>query len=112
MDTLFATRELAGTNVLVAEGEIDLFTAPRLRCRVDALLEAGRREVVLDLRPVTFLDTAGLGVLVQCSAAADRHGASLRLVCSQPHLLKVFRITGLDRVFVLHADLASAGVAA
>jgi len=108
VDVLFAIREVAGTSILVVEGEVDLYTAPRLRCRMTALLEAGWRDLVIDLRSVSFIDSSGLGALVQCRALAERLGTSVSLVCTQPHLLKILRLTGLDQVFALHADPESA----
>jgi len=94
-----------GVTVVEVRGELDLYTAPGLRC---VLLRTRAREVVLDLSAVTFLDTAALGVLVGCHEWAARRGGRLRLVCPQPFLRKVFRITGLDRVFALHDDIDAA----
>lgn len=110
MDVLFATREIEGTNIVAVEGEIDLYTAPLLRRRVEESVESGRRDLVLDLRPVTFLDTSGLGALVSCLETTRRHDVTLELVCTQPHLLKILRITGLDRVLTVRPDLESAAV--
>lgn len=110
MDGTFSTREVTGTNIVVVEGEVDLYTAPLLRRRVDQIVESGRRDLVLDLRPVTFIDTAGLGALVGCQETTTRHAVSLELVCDQPRLRKILRITGLDRVFTVHAELERAAV--
>lgn len=110
MDGTFSVREVAGTNIVVVAGEIDLFTAPSLRRRVDEIVSTGRQDLVLDLRPVTFLDTTGLGALVGCQEATSRHGVTLEVVCDQPQLRKILRITGLDRVFTLHTDLEQAAV--
>jgi anti-sigma B factor antagonist len=59
---------------------------------------------------VEFLDSTGLGVLVGGLKKVRAHDGSLQLVCSQERLLKIFRITGLAKVFVIHesADQAFA----
>ena len=60
---------------------------------------------------VDFLDSTGLGVLVGGLKRVRAHDGSLRLVCTQERILKIFDITGLDKVFGLH-DSVSAAIAA
>ena len=80
-------------------GEIDVYTAPLLRERLDQQVAAGRHHLVVDLEEVTFMDSTGLGVLVgRLKLVRDQDGR-LRMVCTQERILKVFRITGLDKVF-------------
>ena len=57
---------------------------------------------------VDFLDSTGLGVLVGGLKRARSHEGSLQLVCDQEKILKVFRITGLTKVFPIHASLEGA----
>ena len=63
------------------------------------------------MEAVEFLDSTGLGVLVGGLKKVRAHDGSLQLVCTQDRLLKIFRITGLAKVFVIHdsADGALAG---
>ena len=62
----------------------------------------GSYNIVIDLEAVEFLDSTGLGVLVGGLKKVRAHDGSLELVCSQERLLKIFRITGLAKVFVIH----------
>lgn len=89
-------------------GEIDVYTAPLVREKLDDQLREGRTDLVVDLTDVTFLDSTGLGVLVGRLKRVRTLGGSLRLVGSEERVLKVFAITGLDKVFEIHADLDSA----
>jgi anti-sigma B factor antagonist len=57
---------------------------------------------------VTFLDSTGLGVLVGRLKLVRNQSGWLRLVCSNERILRVFRITGLDKVFGIHASLDDA----
>ena len=52
---------------------------------------------------VEFLDSTGLGVLVGGLKRVRAHDGSLRLVCTQERILKIFRITGLTKVFPIHS---------
>lgn len=89
-------------------GEVDLATAPQLR---EALLheaEEGTQNILVDLREVEFLDSSGLGVLVGVLKRMRERGGELALACSEGPVLKVLTITGLDRVFPIHEEPASA----
>ncbi|MFE5581600.1 STAS domain-containing protein [Kitasatospora sp. NPDC056531] len=77
-------------------GEIDLATAPRLRCRLAAAFEA-HREVVLDLSEVTFMDCSGLGILGQARNQADRCGRRLVLRGVGHPVARLLKLTGLTR---------------
>lgn len=111
MDLTLATREVGATTVVAVGGEIDVYTAPKLRDTITELVGAGVYQLVVDLEAVEFLDSTGLGVLVGGLKKVRAHDGSLRLVCTQDRLLKIFRITGLAKVFEIH-DTAEAAVAA
>ena len=102
VDLTLATREADGKTVVTVGGEIDVYTAPKLRDKITELVAAGVYDIVIDMGGVEFLDSTGLGVLVGGLKKVRAHDGSLQLVCSQDRLLKIFRITGLAKVFVIH----------
>ncbi|MDT9594766.1 STAS domain-containing protein [Nocardioides zeae] len=108
MDLTLATSEADGKTIVAVGGEIDVYTAPRLRDRITELVAAGTYDLVIDMEAVEFLDSTGLGVLVGGLKKVRAHDGSLQLICSQDRLLKIFRITGLAKVFVIHDSLAAA----
>src|SRR5882762_2622088 len=110
MELSLSTRTVAGYLVLDVAGEIDVYTAPQLRERLITLVEGGARRVIVDLGRVEFLDSTGLGVLVGALKRLRVVGGELLLVCAQERLLKIFRITGLDRVFTLFDSVDAATV--
>ena len=97
-----STRIVGDHTVLAVGGEVDVYTAPRLRERLIELVEHGARHVVVDLARVEFLDSTGLGVLVGTLKRLRAINGTLGLVCAHERLLKIFRITALDRVFALY----------
>ncbi len=111
MELSLATRTVAEHTVLEVGGEVDVYTAPRLRERLIELIDAGARSVVVDLGRVDFLDSTGLGVLVGALKRLRAVEGSFGLVCAKEPLLKIFRITALDQVFPLYpsVDAAIAG---
>jgi anti-sigma B factor antagonist len=114
VDLTLNTRTEGEYTVLAVSGEVDVYTAPALRDRIADLLDSGQKQLIIDLAGVEFLDSTGLGVLVAGLNRAREVGGSLSLVCPQERVLKLFRITGLDEVFTVHAtvDEALAGSSA
>jgi anti-sigma B factor antagonist len=94
--------------VLDVGGEIDLSTAPGLRARIEQLIRGGTRRLVVSLEHVGFLDSTGLSALVSARKGMREVGGRMALICSRESVLKVFTVTGLDRVFAIHASLAEA----
>ena len=108
MDLTLATRDDGDRTVVVVGGEIDVYTAPKLREQLVDLVNAGRYHLVIDMETVEFLDSTGLGVLVGGLKRVRAHDGSLRLVCTQERILKIFRITGLTKVFPIHTSVEEA----
>ena len=94
------TSEAEGCALVTVMGELDIHTAPKLGKAISEVIKEGVYDLVIDLTQVAFLDSTGMGVLVAGLKAVRAHEGSLRLVCNQDRLLKVFRITGLLGVFV------------
>lgn len=108
MELSMSTRAVGDHMVLEVGGEVDVYTAPRLREQLVELVEHGTRRVVVDLTHVEFLDSTGLGVLVGALKRLRAVNGTLGLVCAHERLLKIFRITALDRVFALHDTVEAA----
>ncbi|MEX2193823.1 MAG: STAS domain-containing protein [Thermoleophilaceae bacterium] len=92
----------AETHVIELGGEVDLYTAPEFKERMVQVIDGGKKQVVVDLSKATFIDSTTLGVLVGGVKRLRPVGGSLALVCSDQNILKIFEITGLDRVFPIH----------
>ncbi|CAN5249473.1 MAG: STAS domain-containing protein [Thermoleophilaceae bacterium] len=93
----------AETHVIELGGEIDLYTAPEFKERMVELIDAGKTQIVVDLSGATFIDSTTLGVLVGGVKRLRPSGGALALVCTDQNITKIFEITGLDRVFPIHA---------
>jgi anti-sigma B factor antagonist len=97
-----------GIEVVDVEGEIDVYTAPRLRELLIDLVNKNNYQLVVNMEKVEFLDSTGLGVLVGGLKRVRAHDGSLDLVCTQERILKIFRITGLTKVFGIHETVDQA----
>jgi anti-sigma B factor antagonist len=94
--------------VLAVRGEVDVYTAPRLREKLVELVSQGKYRMIVDLEGVEFLDSTGLGVLVGGLKRLRSNDGDLGLVCTQSRILKVFEITGLTKVFPIFDSLDAA----
>ncbi|MFC6018632.1 STAS domain-containing protein [Plantactinospora solaniradicis] len=108
MDLSLTTRTIGEHTVLEVGGEVDVYTAPRLRERLVELIDGGARRIIVDLGRVDFLDSTGLGVLVGALKRLRPVNGSFGLICDKEPLLKIFRITALDQVFPIYATLDAA----
>src|SRR5215472_761480 len=97
-----------GIEIVDVEGEIDVYTAPRLRDLLIELVNNRFYQLVVNMEKVEFLDSTGLGVLVGGLKRVRAHDGSLDLVCTQERILKIFRITGLTKVFGIHDSVDEA----
>ena len=95
-------------SVVTLRGEIDVYTAPRLRQALIDLVEGGATQIVVDMSAVDFLDSTGLGVLVGGLKRVRMKEGSLSIVTSQDKILKIFDITGLNKVFSIHGSVDEA----
>ena len=101
-------RNQDGIEIVDVEGEIDVYTAPRLRELLIELVTDGHHRLVVNMEKVEFLDSTGLGVLVGGLKRVRAHDGSLDLVCTQERILKIFRITGLTKVFEISSTVDEA----
>ncbi len=111
MDLSVTSSGQGSLTVVTVGGEIDVYTAPLLREALDKLIAAGQVDLVVNLDGVTFMDSTGLGVLVGRLKLVRAQSGTLRVVCTHERILKIFKITGLDKVFHIYDSVEDATAA-
>ena len=107
-DDSFSVEVVSGVPVVAAPEEIDITNAPKLRT---ALLEAaahGPGTLVADLTRTKFCDSSGLYTLLTAHNRAQAEGGEMLLVIPGTAVLRVFAITGADRIIPNFASLEEA----
>ncbi|WP_287154885.1 STAS domain-containing protein [Candidatus Solincola tengchongensis] len=99
-----ALEHVGDHSIVVLSGEVDVYSAPKLRDTIKNLVEEGRYRIVVDLEDVAFLDSTGLGVLVGGLKRVKHHQGDLGIICNQERILRIFRITGLTKVFTIYSS--------
>ncbi|HEY3280952.1 MAG TPA: STAS domain-containing protein [Armatimonadota bacterium] len=99
MELNIQVRKVDDVAVVVLSGELDTYSCPNLRQSVGDLVDQGHLKIVLNLKDVEYVDSAGLGTLVGNLKRVTEKGGQLKLVNCNAQIQKVFNITGLVRIF-------------
>jgi anti-sigma B factor antagonist len=105
----FTVRENSGVLIISLTG--DMIGGPDAIKLSEALHEqvnAGRRNIVVDLRNVQWMNSSGLGILIGGVSAVRNHGGDLRLLNLNEKPRKVLEVTQLDRIFKIYSSEAEA----
>lgn len=99
MDLNITTERDGDVCLISVQGEIDVYTSSALKDAIIGAIDQGCINLIVDIDAVGFIDSSGLGVLVSGLRRVKENSGSMRIVCTKENVLKIFRITGLDRVF-------------
>jgi anti-sigma B factor antagonist len=93
-----------GEAVVDIGGELDIATAEAAVRYVRQVIDRHHKLVIVDLTGLRFCDARGLNALLRMAGYAERAGCPFRLASPSPSLVKIMRITGLDRRFLPATD--------
>ena len=88
--------------VVVPKGDLDTASATQMKQMLTALLDAGKIRLVVDLGGVGYMDSAGLGQLVNAMKLSRKAGGDLRLCALSEEALRVFETTRLNKEMALY----------
>lgn len=88
-----------GSQVISVTGELDIATAEQAYAYITDVIDCWPAPVSVNLAGLTFCDASGLGALARVARHARQAGRPLTLLSARPSLVKIMRITGLDRTF-------------
>lgn len=102
-------KEERGVAVVAAYGELDLGSASRLREALEEAAPDGEPRVVADLSELSFMDSSGLGLLIEQRGVLQGRGGQLCLVAPESGVAaRLLGMTEMDEAFLVHPDRASA----
>ncbi|MBH0231557.1 STAS domain-containing protein [Halobacillus yeomjeoni] len=86
---------------LSLSGEVDAFTAPKLKEALLPLTKEEGQTVEVDLQDVNYMDSTGLGVFISALKSTKEHNSEMRLVHLQERVYRLFKITGLTEIITI-----------
>ncbi|HTP66527.1 MAG TPA: STAS domain-containing protein [Geobacteraceae bacterium] len=92
----------------VKEERLDAHNSGELKSEMQKQFEEGRKNILVDLKDVRFIDSSGLGALVSGFKNAISHQGNLKLSSLQPQVKSMFELTRLHRVFEIFASASEA----
>jgi anti-sigma B factor antagonist len=94
--------------VAILEERLDAHNSGDLKVEMQRLFEEGKKQVLVELKEVRFIDSSGLGALVSGFKNAISHHGTLKLVSLQPQVKSMFELTRLHRVFEIFGSAPEA----
>ena len=92
----------AGTAILAVNGDVDMTNVAKYSAQARGLLEnQDLRSLVIDLAGAEFIDSQGLGFLIESRNIGLKKDVDVRLRGVPPRVMKVLQITGLAPVFTI-----------
>lgn len=100
-----------GRGLIAVKGELDLFTAPDLRTKINESIDAGVRELIVDLSETAFLDSTALGVLLGALKRLRSFHGQLVIVDGHDNITRTFRVAGVDQILTIVGSYEEAAAA-
>ncbi len=85
--------------VIDITGEIDLYNAPEIKKQIRGQMDAGRRNIIINLDRVSYIDSSGIGVLISSLSQIKKTGGGLKIINVYGAVRKVFELTKLTGFF-------------
>ncbi|KUP05035.1 metal ABC transporter ATPase [Bacillus coahuilensis p1.1.43] len=106
MNLTINKQEQKGQEIFVSiSGEIDAYTAPKLRENLDEIAGQEGIYLTIDLSDVTYMDSTGLGVFVGMFKKMNATNGHLKLVGLSERLRRLFEITGLADIMDINSEV-------
>ncbi len=99
-----STEDIKQAVAIAVAGRVDSSTAPELENALKKLVEANRTQIVLDLKGVEYMSSAGLRAMVSTLKAVKRVNGDLRLASPSPRVEEVLRLAGLTSIFSIYGS--------
>lgn len=91
--------EANGIAVVNVQGEVDVYTAPRLREELHRCLDQGNHQIIVNLAEVAYMDSSGLGVLIGALKRAREEKGDLLVAAPNARISRILDVTGLSKIF-------------
>ncbi len=95
-------RDLREHKVIMLKGDMDYFCSRELRDVIFKLIHEKTKNIILDLKDVSFIDSAGMGLLINVNKEAKNHNGKLGLLNLSEGILKLIKLATLDKIIHIY----------
>lgn len=113
-ETLTLTVSLRGTRevrdnsqVFRLAGLLDAFSEPTFRKVVDKYVEEGPSSIILDMSQIDFIDSSGIGALVQVAKKVQQANGKLQLIANS-RVMQTIKMVRLEQFFKIQPNVEAA----
>src|SRR5512136_363921 len=103
-----STKDMKRVSLVTVSGRVDSATAPDFEKVLQSFIQANRCQIVVDLKAVDYMSSAGLRGLVSALKASKSGGGDLRLAQPSSRVREVLELAGLNAIFVVYDDIVGA----
>ncbi len=94
--------------LVVLRGEIGTETVNQFKDKIDAIINEGRKRLIMDFQEVSYLNSMGLGVVAATLKKVKKDKGDLKLINLSPSVQELFELTRLTKVFEIFDSEESA----
>lgn len=102
------TKNEDSVTIVSIEGEVDLYSSPKLRTVLLELTKSKKKAVVVDLNNVRYMDSSGVATLVEALQQIGKYKGKLKLANLRDAVKDVFELSRLDKVFDIYENIEEA----
>lgn len=82
-------------------GEVDIYTSPQFKKILNNVVDEKMADIVINGESLDYIDSTGLGVLIGILKKVKQNEKSIIIEKIKPNIIKLFDITGLNKVFII-----------
>lgn len=91
--------------VIAIKGEIDIYSSPGFKESLTESINDVDHDIILDCSELSYIDSMGLGILVGALKRVKEKGKNIIIRNPKSTVRKLFKITGLDKAFIIEEVL-------
>ncbi len=91
----------ADVTTVLLNGEVDIYTSQNLKEKLYNIIETKKKELEIDCKNLTYIDSTGLGIFVGALKKSKQYGSAIKITNLKDNIKKLFIITGLDKLFII-----------
>lgn len=99
MDLEISTQDVLGNvTILTPVGDVDIYTSPMLKERINSLIEHGSYRILIDLSHLEYIDTTGISVIKSSLSQIHSHNGDIRLLSPMALVKRMLELTNVDKI--------------